>query len=230
MISFCVTSFNRFEFTVQSFEQILHDDRVSEIIISDDASTDNSFLHFIAHFMHEQKVKIFRNETNQDCFRNKKTAIELASNHFCILGDSDNVFGVDYLDVIFDYLWDKNVILTPSWAAPHFDFRDYEGLLITKENVAKYIDKPMFEVCLNAANYFVNRQSFLDSWDGSINPVTSDSIWVAYNWLKDGKGIFVTPNLTYTHRVHNGSHYQNNKHRTEDGLHEQILTNLRNMK
>ena len=35
-LSFCVTTYNRFNLTIQSFEKILDDERVSEIVISDD--------------------------------------------------------------------------------------------------------------------------------------------------------------------------------------------------
>jgi glycosyltransferase involved in cell wall biosynthesis len=182
------------------------------------------------YFVTLPKVKHFRNDYNQDCYRNKKTAIELATNKWCCLWDSDNVFNIDYLDRIFEREWDNNTIYTPGFAAPHFDFRRYEGLIITKENVSAYIDLPMFETMLNANNFFVNREEYLKAWDGSVDPVTSDSIFMCYNWLKSGRKIMVVPGLTYQHTVHPGSHYVNNNHRTAPGLHESILHNFREMK
>ncbi len=230
MISLCIPTYNRFEMVIECFEQVLHDYRVSEVVISDDASTDDSFEKLCDYFKHEPKVKLFRNEVNLDCFANKKRAVELASNDWLMLIDSDNIVGVDYLDVIFDYDWCDNVIYTPSFAAPHFNFEAYSGLMVTRNHVAEWVDKPMFEVMLNAANFFVHRQSYLDVWTNEIDPVTSDSIWFAYNWLKDYKAIFVTPHLTYTHRVHSGSHYQNNCNRTPDGFHQSVLNKLRELK
>lgn len=209
--------------TIECFEQIINDDRVSEIVIVDDCSTDGSYELLANSLKRENKVKLFRNEENIDCFNNKRRAIELATNEWCILADSDNIFGKDYLDSIYDYSWREDTILTPSWAAPHFSFNAYGGIMVGRSNVSEYIDKPLFEVMLNAANYFVNKHSYLSCWDGSIDPVTSDSIWVAYNWLKKSNYIYVVPHLTYTHRVHSGSHYKNNFCRTEAGLHEKIL-------
>ena len=99
-LSFCVTTYNRFNLTIQSFEKILDDERVSEIVISDDCSTDGSYEKLVDFFKGNEKVKIFRNERNVDCYVNKRIAIELATNKWCILGDSDNVFTKDYLDKI----------------------------------------------------------------------------------------------------------------------------------
>ncbi len=230
MISICIPTYNRYEMTIQCFEQILHDYRVSEVVISDDASTDDSFDKLCDYFKHEPKVKLYRNEVNLDCFANKMRSVELATNDWLMLIDSDNIVGVDYLDIIFDYAWHNDIILTPDFAAPHFDFMAYSGLLVTADNVAEYIDKPMAEVFLNACNYFVNRQEYLNTWNAEIDPVTSDSIWFAYNWLKKGNGIYVTKDLTYTHRVHSGSHYQNNVARTPNGFHESVLNKLRELK
>ena len=79
-------------------------------------------------------------------------------------------------------------------------------------------------------NYFVNRDEYLRVWDGSIDPVTSDSLYQNYNWLNGGNSIYVVPNLTYEHRVHSGSHYQNNVRRTPQGFHDSIIEKLKNMK
>ena len=232
MVSFCVTTWMRFEMVIECFSQILDDDRISEVIISDDASTDGSYEKLCDYFRHEPKVKIYQNSINLDCFLNKRRAIELATNDFIIIADSDNIFSTDYLDRIFDYSWSEDVIFQPSFAMPNFDFQQYQGLIITKNNVAEYIDKPMFETMLNAFNFFVNKNSFLETWDKMeiLEPMTSDSLWFNYNWLKDGKSIFVVPDLFYYHRVHEGSHYQNNISKTPIGFHQSVLQKIKELK
>lgn len=232
-ISICIPTYNRVGMTLESFEQVYEDERVSEIVIVDDASDWGLFTDLKKICDGLEKVKLYRNLTNQDCYRNKQTAISFSDNNTdgCILLDSDNKIGVDYLNRLYSISeWDANTIYTPSFASPTFDFRAYEGLLITKENVAEYIDKPLFETMLNAANYFVHPFMYLEVWDGTKDPVTSDSIFQCYNWLLDGKSIYVVPGLTYQHKVHEGSHYQNNVSRTPQGFHESILNNLRYMK
>jgi glycosyltransferase involved in cell wall biosynthesis len=210
-------------------------DNVGEIVIVDDASNEDIFEKVKDTADYFPKIKLFRNEYNIDCFYNKKRAIELTTNDWTILLDSDNVINFDYLFHVFQNInWQEDTAYLPSFAAPHFDYRKYEGLTITKENVHKYMDDPDFRCCLNTANYFVNRKFYLKCWDGSINPHTSDSIYMNYLWLKNGGKLYIVPGLTYQHRVDNhgeeeSGHYQKNNHKTGN-FHqevEQLLKALR---
>lgn len=230
-ISLCIPSYNRVSMTLESFSNVYHDERISEIVVVDDASDWGVFMELKEVLDDFPKVKLYRNLSNQDCYRNKATSIGFSTNKWCILLDSDNIIDADYLDKIFAIeRWDERTIYTPEFAAPNFNFADYAGLLITEENVAQYIDRPLFETCLNAANYFVNKTEYLEVWDGSVDPVTSDSIFQCYNWLRAGNKIQIVPGLTYQHRVHPGSHYQNEKHRTPSGFHESVLNKIRGLK
>ena len=227
-LSFCVTTYNRFNLTIQSFEKILDDERVSEIVISDDCSTDGSYEKLVDFFKGNEKVKIFRNERNVDCYVNKRIAIELATNKWRILGDSDNVFTKDYLDKIFSYEWDEKTALMPSFAYPNFCYEQFSGLTIDKHNVAQYFDEPLFETCCNCANYFVNRDFYLKVWDGSVNPHTADSLYQNYNWLVNDGKIFIVPELQYYHSVHPESHYILNNHKT-GSFHEELKQKYREL-
>lgn len=230
-ISISIPTYNRDEVLFESFAKVYDDPRVAQISISDDASDIDIFHSVRQGCLPLSKVFLTRNLQNRDCFFNKKIAVEYSDQERTILLDSDNSIGKDYLDVLYAIPeWDNKTIYTPSFAAPHFDFRAYEGLTITKENVAEYIDKPLFETMLNASNYFINKNEWLRVWDSSIDPVTSDSVWVCLKWLQAGGKIFVTPELHYQHRVWPSSHYQTQNHRTPTGFHESILQQLRNMK
>lgn len=238
-ISFCCPTYNREDLLFKSFAGIISDSRVGSIHISDDASEIELFNRVckcISELPESEKVSITRNLSNIDCFANKRNAVigQVGKiEDWVILGDSDNMFGPDYLDKIFEIeKWEEDTIYTPCFAAPSFDFRAYSGLTITKENVAEYIDKPLLETCLNACNYFVNRNSYLalDIWDKGFDPVTSDSIYVCLKWLEAGGKIKILEGLQYYHRVHSGSHYQNNISRTPQGLHQSILNQIRNLK
>lgn len=228
-ISVCIPSYNRVSMTIDAFEKVYHDPRISEIVIVDDASDWGIFTELKNLCEVFSKVRLYRNLNNRDCYFNKMVSISYAINDWCILLDSDNQIDDSYIEKLFAIPeWDERTIYTPSFAAPQFDFRPYENLLITKENVSEYIDKPMFETMLNAANYFVNKCQYLAVWDNSTDPVTSDSIFQCYNWIKAGNKIKVVAGLEYNHRVHEG-HYRTNVHRTPIGFHENILQKLKNM-
>lgn len=214
-ISICCTTFNRFEFTIKCFKDILQDERVGECILVDDHSTDGSYEKLCHHYVKEHKVKIYRNDHNLDCFLNKHRAVQLATLDWVALLDSDNIFSTDYIDKLFAiHQWMHFTVYQPAFAKPHFDFREFEGNVINKENINNFIDKKMFLTLLNAQNYFFNKEFYLKAWNGSVDPVTADSLWTNYNMLKHGYSIFVVPGLQYEHVIHNQSHYQLNFSRT----------------
>lgn len=229
--SICIPSYNRAVMTIESFYDVYEDERISEIIIVDDASDLEIYEDLKSMTDAFPKVKLYRNLTNQDCYRNKMTALSYATNEWCILLDSDNVIDKSYLDVLYKFPeWELDRIFTPDFAKPLFDFREFSGVLVDSENVSILIDRPIFETMLNASNFFINKNEYLKIWDGSIDPVTSDSIYFTYKWLESGRYISVVPGLQYEHKVHEGSHYKNNVHRTAPGFHESILQKLRKLK
>lgn len=229
-ISIAIPTYNRFEMTLDSFSDVYNDERVGEIVIVDDASDMDIFLKLKAACDALPKVHLYRNLTNQDCYANKMIAISYCNNEYCILLDSDNKIGKDYIDRLCEQKWVATTILTPDFAKPHFDFRLFSGTVASRRNIYYLIDQPMFEVCMNAANFFVNRNEYLKAWDSSVDPVTSDSIFFMLKWLELGNMFHIVKDLQYEHRVHGGSHYQNNVHRTTKGFHESILTKLRQLK
>ncbi len=229
-VSLCITTYNRLELTLACIEKVKNDARVDAVHIVDDCSR-TEFIHYLKLALkYEPKVFIYENEVNFDCAKNKREAVSKSTSDYLLLIDSDNQIGTDYLDRIFEEEWDAKTILQPSFAQPLFDFREYEGLTITKANVAQYIGKPMFDTLLNANNNFVNRAEYLKVWDGTIDPVTADSIYFNYCWLANGGKIKVVPNLYYQHLVHGGSHYQNNVSRTPSGFYESVIERLKQLR
>jgi len=232
-ISICFTNFNRSDLLFEAIEPFLSDDRISEIVIYDDASRDDIYQTVLWKYNGIDKVKIFHGEVNIDCYKAKRKAIELATNEWCAILDSDNVFSPEFIETVFSQQpWNKTWAYAPEFARPHFDFRTQSGVAVSKNNVSSCLHVPSFQTMLNAMNYLVNREEFLRVWglSGMIDPVTSDSLFQNYNWLKGGNTIYVTPGLQYDHRVHSLSHYQNNVRRTPQGFHDSIIEKLKNMR
>jgi glycosyltransferase involved in cell wall biosynthesis len=213
-ITIALTTFNRFQLLIESVTQVINDPRVGEIVICDDASTDGSFQKICQYYRNHSKVKISRNEKNVDCYRNKKIVVSLASNEWVILFDSDNILSPPYLDTLYAINWTDRVAYLPEFAMPHFDYTAFSGSTITHGNVAGWMKQKHFATALNTANYFFQRDEYLQVWDGSVDPHTADSIYQNYNWLRARNSLYIVPGLRYHHRIHDESHYKRNVHKT----------------
>jgi glycosyltransferase involved in cell wall biosynthesis len=228
-ISIAIPTYNRYELTLESFADVIDDPRIEEIILSDDASDLDLFYTLKAAVSTMPKVKLYRNITNQDCNRNKMTAICLCKSDYVVIFDSDNRLNTEYLDAIYNEDWDEKVIFAPSFARETFDYRAFSGLTVTKENINEYFDKPFFSTMCNTMNFFVNRNEFLNTFDYETDPVTADSIYFNYLWLAKGNKIKVVEGMEYFHRVHAGSHYVNNNHRTGN-FYSEVESKIRQLK
>src|ERR1700761_721953 len=221
-ISLVITTFNRSEWTLRSFEQVLYDPRISEIIIVDDHSKSEIYNELEAAVGGMDKVVLIRNKENHGVYFNKKLAIALSSNPYCICLDSDNEIGIDYLDKIYAEEWDEKTILAPDYGKTGLNYKALSGTVVTKENVSSLMGVGNFEMCLNTFNLFLNRDQYLKIFDDTVEPVTSDSIYIAYLWLRAGGRIKIVEGLEYTHAIHSGSHYQQNCHRNP-GFYNDVL-------
>jgi len=236
--SLCFTNYNRSDLLFQSFEQIINDERINEIVISDDNSRPDVLEKIYFRFKDVPKVKIFRNEKNVDCYFNKKLAVERATNEWVALLDSDNIFGSDYVNRIETMIVagiNSKTLYQPEFARPHFDFRHLSGQLLNRHNIAQFMDNRSTDTMLNAMNYFVNRSEYLRIFDPYTNPVTSDSIYHNYRWLEAGNSIYVVPSLQYDHRVDNHGSEQRGHYSTENGrtpryFHNDIINKLKSMR
>jgi hypothetical protein len=229
-IGIAIPTYMRPEWTLRAFEQVLYDDRVSSVTIVDDFSSQESYNELDAAVGGMGKVRLFRNGRNVDCYRNKKNAIELSDCEWNILADSDNVFNSYYLDRLFEIEeWQPDTIYAPYFAYPHFDYTTFSDLILVKENIARYMEWPMCATLLNTANYFVHRSGYLEVWSGDIDPITADSLYMAFRWLESGRKIKIVQGLTYQHTVHPLSHYKQNAHRSGH-LHMQIEHQLRSLR
>src|SRR3990167_1863817 len=169
-ISVAITNFNRTKLLFDALSNVLTDDRVSEIIISDDCSRFEVYDAVCEHYIGHPKVKIFRNLVNEDCYRNKAIALSRATNDWCCLWDSDNIFDKLYIDRL-ENLWqaglNEKTIYTPSWAKPHFDFSGFAGVSITRLNIGGLVHDHRVTTILNAANFFCNSHEYLKVFEKS---------------------------------------------------------------
>lgn len=209
-ISICIPTYNRFELTVASFEKVIDDERIAQILIIDDFSNDGSYEKLRFHFKDNQKVIVVRNKWNVGCLKNKFTSILYSTYQWCILLDSDNSIDKDYIDKIYSFEWDEKTFYQPSFAKPKFDYRHLINIY-TKENAKEFLDDELFITMLNTQNFFVNRKKYVSILNKNEKEVSAaDSIYFAYLWLKNGNKIELVDGLEYNHLLHDDSLFLNN--------------------
>lgn len=224
-LSLCITTFNRYEMTVESFAKVLGDPRINDIVILDDASTDGSYE--LLKKLCSKKIRVYQSVHNVGMSRNKAAAIEQAKNPWCIIFDSDNSIGPDYLDAFFELAIDgdgfnefgkitniEKFIFCPDFAKPKFDYRDFKcgnggigirsGIYAARE-CSHEIKNDAFNCLMNTANYIVHRDNYLATYQYNPDHIASDTIWHNYNHLRAGGYFVVVPDMQYEHRVHKGS-------------------------
>lgn len=207
LLSLCITTYNRFEMTMESFAQVINDDRISEVVIIDDCSEIEYYDKLAAATIDMPKVRLIRNEKNLGMSLNKKKAIELAKSEWCIILDSDNVISsafIDALDERTERLGSK-IIFCPDFAKPRFSYTHFDGHYIDRFTVGRHLLDPMAEPLLNTCNYVVNRDQYLGVFEHNPEMKGTDTIWFNYLWLKAGNSFYVVPGMEYEHRVHIGS-------------------------
>lgn len=230
MITLAITHYNRFEMVIESFSNVIDHEKISEILISDDNSNDGSYDRLVDFFAGNKKVKLFKNETTLGVYQNKKRAIELSTNPWIIIFDSDNILSRDYIDTLFTLpKWEENTAYCPDMAEPELDYKHFGGIRITKYNAANYIDQRNGLSLFNTMNNFVNKNYYLKIFEEGIEPIAADSIQIALLYLQSGGALYIVENLKYFHRVHKGSHYVNFTHKS-DVYHKQITEQIRKMK
>lgn len=219
-LSLCITTYNRFELLKESYAQVIDDPRISEIIIVDDCSNEPGIKEKV-NSLAGGKVKVFHQAQNRGMSRNKADAISYASNEWCIIFDSDNVIGKDYLDAFYrkierfpteeDGSPAIDTIFCPDFAKPDFDYTAFSstnlpscGIYYSK-NVAQCMSDNRFNCLMNTCNYIVNRDFYLKTYQYNPDHIASDTIWHNYNHLKRGGFFCVVPDMQYYHRVHKGS-------------------------
>jgi len=231
-LSLCITTYNRYEMTVESFAQVLNDDRIDDIVIMDDCSTDGSLEKLAKHFKdYQDKVFVCTQPENIGMSRNKRDAIARASNEWCIILDSDNIIAPDYLDAFYNFAVGGGImagafnrindiekfIFCPDFAKPNFDYRAFKcgntnigirsGIYSAQECAHEARDNE-FNCLLNTCNYIVNRDFYLKIYQYNPDHIASDTIWHNYNHLRNGGLLCVVPNMQYFHRVHDGSGFK----------------------
>jgi glycosyltransferase involved in cell wall biosynthesis len=207
-LSLCVTTYNRAQMCIDSFKEVIDDERINDILILDDCSTDGSYASLRKHFKGNEKVRVVQQMFNRGMSINKRDAIALAKNEWVIIFDDDNKIEQAYLNSLAatpDIFENVKEIYLPDFAKPTFDYRSYGGRWFDASTINRVSSLPMFGALLNTCNYVVNRDFYIKTWVFNKEMKGTDTIWHALQHLKAGGEFYVVPGMEYEHRVHDES-------------------------
>jgi glycosyltransferase involved in cell wall biosynthesis len=210
-ISLALTTYNRIDDTLLSFNQLLNDDRISEIVINDDFSDIDIFENLKEKIksLNSEKIKLLRNIENMGVSRNKKEAISLCNNDWVIIFDSDNIIDKSYIDKLYEEeIWYDDVIYCPDEAGP-FNYKFLGNLKLDKNDVIDRLNNSMMNCFLNTCNYFVNKQKYVEVYEYED---ILDTMNFCYLWLKRNYFLRVVENMHYIHRQRPDSDYMKYEH------------------
>lgn len=235
-ISVSITHYNNSKFFDDVLDNIIDDERVNEICITDDKSTDIEWnnLKNNVEKINNPKIKLFRNKQNLGNFLNKLEALSHCSNEWAILLDADNIILPGYIDALYKELpWNDKYIYAPIHARTFRNkgkFTDSPALqfykvpkILNKKTIKPHLTATTFktiqvECSVNVGNYFVNKKEYLriikkygNYNKGKLSNV--DYLQCNTEWLINNKEIKFLPDMKYAHRLHMASCYhKSSKH------------------
>lgn len=210
-----ITTHNRYELLLESFAEVINDDRISEVVIVDDCSEKKYWDSIKDLDKFNPKIRVIRQAENRGMSQNKADAIAYAKNEWVIIFDSDNIIKPDYLDAIPPVL-DNYRIYLPDFAWPNFDYRKFANMVIDFKTAPRFVKDDLGNCCMNTCNYLVNRNEYELIYKFNPNILAADTIWFALQWLKSGRDFQVVPGMTYFHRVHEDSGFLKDVHKNMD--------------
>lgn len=109
-ISICVTSRNEYAKLINSFSEVLYDERVSQIIILDDLSEEDIYYRIEQWYEYDapkEKVRLAQNTKSIGEKLSERTAIILSDNEWILSITPEIIIEKIDLDQIFNQDWDK---------------------------------------------------------------------------------------------------------------------------
>lgn len=201
-LSLAITTYMRYDLTIQSFAKVIDDERIDDIVLLDDASPDNSYERLRDYFAGNDKVTVRRQIANRGMSLNKAHAIALCKNDWVIIFDSDNVLEKSYIDALEAVgEFNEDTLYLPVGALPNFPYAKYSGQTIDRNNIKDCMGDPMFRCSLNTCNCLVNKDFYRRVFKEDETIGCADTINHCFNHLMAGGKLYFVPNLTYFHLV-----------------------------
>ena len=227
MFSLCIATMDRYDTFLHLFlPKYINNPYIDEIIITDENGND---ITKIQQNISSHKLKLYTNNKKLGPFLNKLKACSLAKNTWIALIDSDNYADEKYFLTALNYInnnqLSQNVILSPSWAKPTFNFTCLNNLIYKKGNFEQNkkiekINNVASSQLMNVGNFIVNK-FLIDNLIYDNNDVVKSSACdvIFFNVLlfeQLNLEFHVVENMWYDHATHNDSTYINTRNHFVD--------------
>ncbi len=211
-ISVAIPHYNYGSKIHQALKNIWNDERIDDIVIVDDYSSESSFSSLKRNCEYFcRKIRLFRQERNRGGLATKLEAVSRCRNRWVILLDADNTLFPCYTDALFRLAeWSPDTIYCSDRPFPFLDFTDLGGRILDFDAVCTLVKEERLPFAfLNDGNYFVNRDTYLDIMDELIRcqVYASDVLFTNYVWLSNGNKLHIVKNVRYYHRVQPKSYW-----------------------
>ena len=205
-LSLAITTYNRTADLEQIMTTVCDHQKLSEIIISDDASTPEIQNEISLICKRIPKAHIYFHESNVGAFANKLRAVSYCKNDHVILLDSDNSIDNNYIDKCLHQNLNKNTIYAPTFAKPNFGFPGlYDVLFASNDDLKHCINTLELQIALNTGNYLVPKNEYIRVAAKYVDIIYyCEVMHFAYVWIKERNCIQFVQGLEYNHKVHNG--------------------------
>ena len=147
LLSICIPTYNRAHYLRECLESVVSqfgDPEVCqsvEIVVSDNASPDNTRELVEEYRKKFDNIKYFRNNENIGFDRNVINVVERASGEYCWYMGDDDVIGGESLRFIIDYLKKHEVAIFTFKSVPLKEINTFTGVKMS-EDIAIFINSP----------------------------------------------------------------------------------------
>lgn len=204
LFSILVANFNNSAYLSTAIDSIFSQSYTNwEIIIVDDASTDNS-IKTVKKYLHDERIQLYINEENKGCGFTKKKCIELAKGEYCgFLDPDDSLEESAFEQMVNCHIENPYSSLVYS----RMNICDENLNRISRSNYAKEIVKPnsmLYEHSGRISHFAVFKLKSYHKTDG-INPNLKRAVdQDLYLKLEEQGDLTLFDDYLYNYRLHKG--------------------------
>lgn len=226
-ISIAIPFYNNSNYINDLLQNIINDERITEIVICDDKSNNNELnkLKDIIFKHNSSKIKLYQNTKNLGCYHNKLNTLNKCTNEWACLIDSDNIIDKTYIDRLYSFeKWKTELIYAPMWAytfgtkkeqfrSPNLNYSQFKNEYIDRKKYIEYFTSGNmnFKCLINTCNYFLPVNEYLSimkKYDYERMKIDClDSMVLFADWIHHNNKVYIVDNLIYKHRLHTQSNF-----------------------